>query len=220
MNISPGPSIKVTRILIADDHELVRQGITEILRRTHPEWEIAGVAADGREAIDMAEALRPDIAILDLSMPEFDGLQVTARLVDTVPEIKILLLTGHAAGPVMKQVRRAGANAFVAKNEVSGRLVEVLEQMVAGSPFFTSASASRPVSELGEHERVPVQYILTPRELEVLRQLARGLSNKEVAVQLGISVRTVEIHRANIMAGLAVDSLAEVVRLALKDGLA
>jgi DNA-binding NarL/FixJ family response regulator len=206
------------RILIADDHELVRKGLTEVLMKAHPQWEIVGEACNGKEAIELGSTLRPDVAILDLAMPEANGLEVTTRLVKDVPGIKILLLTIHSAEPVMRQIRGAGASGFLAKNEAPQRLVEAVESVLAGAPFFASVSANRRASQLQERERVPVQYLLTPRELEVLRQLALGLSNKEIASALEMSVRTVETHRANIMTRLSVGSLGEMVKLAIHDG--
>ena len=210
--------MKPVRILIADDHELVRQGIASILRAAHPEWEIAGQASNGAEAIQMGAALRPDVALLDLSMPEANGLEATERLAFMVPGIRILVLTVHTAEPVMKQLKRAGARAFLDKNEAPAKLVSAVERIIAGEAFFASESASRPASEVEPHDRVPVQYLLTARELDVLRTLAAGLSNKQVAGKLAMSVRTVESHRANILARLGVDSLGEMVALAVRDG--
>jgi DNA-binding NarL/FixJ family response regulator len=205
------------RILIADDHEFVRVGLTKILTSAHPEWEIAGAAADGSEAIEMGERLRPDVLIVDLSMPGVNGLQVTEKLAASVHGIKIAVLTVHSAEPVMRQARHAGACAFLAKNEAPARLVAVVEKMLAGEKFFSSESALQPLSNPQARQRVPVQYLLTPRELEVLRGLALGLSNKEIALDLRMSVRTAESHRSNIMTRLAVDSLGELVRLAIRD---
>jgi DNA-binding NarL/FixJ family response regulator len=120
----------------------------------------------------------------------------------------------------MRQLRRAGARAFLAKNEAPGQLVTAVERMLAGEPFFASESASRAISQLEPREQVPVQYLLTPRELDILRELAKGLSNKEIAAVLDLSVRTVESHRADILVRLSVDSLGELVRLAIRDGVA
>ena len=212
--------MRVVRILLADDHELVRQGLRSVLTRAHPEWEIVAEAVNGEQAIELAEALRPDVAILDLSMPEPNGLKVTERLTSTLPGIKILVLTIHTAEPVMRQLRRAGASAFLAKNEAATRLVHSVERMVAGQPFFASESASRQVGELDARERVPVRFLLTAREIEVLRGLAGGKSSKEIAHDMGISVRTVETHRADVMTRLGADSLGELVRIALEDGIA
>ena len=207
------------RILIADDYELVRRGLIDVLGRAHPEWEVVAAVGDGNQAIERGLALRPDVAILDLSMPECNGLEVTRRLVAEVPGIKILLLTVHSARPVMKEIRKAGAKGFLAKNEAPAKLVNAVERMLADAPFFASDSAYRPASELEEHERVPVQHLLTAREIDVLRQLALGLSNKQVAEVLGMSTRTVETHRANISNRLSVNSFGEMVTLAIRDGL-
>jgi DNA-binding NarL/FixJ family response regulator len=207
------------RILVADDHELVREGLISVLRQAHPEWEIVGEAANGEEAIRLADALRPNVAILDLSMPEPNGLKVTEHLTSSIRGIKVLVLTVHTAEPVMRQVRRAGASAFLAKNEMPVKLVAAVERMLAGEPFFASESASRPASQLEPRERIPVQYLLTPRELDVLRMLAQGFSNKEIASALGMSVRTVESHHADILSRLSVDSLGDLVKLAITDGL-
>jgi DNA-binding NarL/FixJ family response regulator len=210
--------MSVVRILVADDYELVRDGLVSILTEAHPDWEIVGQAENGRQAVELGTSLRPDVAIIDLSMPEPNGLIVTEQLVARLPEIRILVLTVHTAEPVMRQIRRAGAAAFLAKNEAPEKLVRAVERMLAGEPFFASDSASRPVSQLDAGERIPVQYLLTPREIEVLRLLARGLSNKEIAVALRMSVRTVESHRANIMTRLAAESLGDLVKRAYQDG--
>jgi two-component system response regulator NreC len=207
------------RILIADDHEFVRAGLAKILTAAHPEWEIAGEAVNGQEAIEMGERLRPDVLIVDLSMPGANGIQVTEKLVSSVPGIRVAVLTIHSAEPVMRQVRHAGACAFLAKNEAPAKLVDVVEKMLTGEKFFSSDSGLQPLSRPQARQRVPVQYLLTPRELEVLSSLALGLSNKEIAINLDMSVRTVESHRSNIMTRLAVDSLGELVRLAIRDGL-
>jgi DNA-binding NarL/FixJ family response regulator len=207
------------RILVADDHELVRKGLVSVLQRAHPEWEIVGEAENGQQAIRLAEELRPNVLIVDLTMPEPNGLKVTERLTESIRGIKVLVLTVHSAEPLRRQLRRAGAAAFLAKSEVPESLVKAVERMVAGEPFFASDSASRPVSQLERKERVPVQYLLTPRELDVLRLLVQGLSSKEIASALEMSVRTVESHRANILSRLSVESLGDLIRIAIADGL-
>jgi two-component system response regulator NreC len=218
--LCPYASMNQVRILIADHHELVRHGLIEVLQRMHPEWLVVAEASSGLEAMERAEALRPNVAIVDLSVPEFDGREVTEHLVRSIPGIKVLVLTIHCAAPVLKLICQAGAAGFLAKNEAPGTMVEVLEQILAGAPFIASASASRPAHQLQDGERVPVQYMLTPRELEVLRQIALGHSNREIASMLQLSGRTVETHRANIMDRLRVGSLGELVKLAIQDGLA
>jgi DNA-binding NarL/FixJ family response regulator len=205
-------------ILIADDHELVRRGLISILAESHPEWEVVAEAATGTAAIELGTALRPDMAILDLSMPDLSGLEVAERLLQAVPGIRIIILTIHAAAPILRQLRKMGVSAYLAKNEAPKMLVLAVERVLAGEPFFASTSASRPALEMPEY--IPVQFLLTPRELDVLRLLTRGRTNKELAAELDMSVRTAETHHANIMAKLNVESLADVVRLAIRDGIA
>jgi DNA-binding NarL/FixJ family response regulator len=202
-------------ILIADDHELVRKGLISILTRSHPEWCVVGDVSTGEAAIELGTALRPDVAILDLSMPDVGGLQVAERLLESVPGIRIVILTMHAAAPILRRLRKASVSAYLAKDEAPKMLVLAVERILAGEPFFASTSASRPVVEAPEY--VPVQFLLTSRELEVLRLLARGKSNKEVATELDMGVRTAESHRASIMVKLNVDSLGDLVRIAVRD---
>src|SRR3984885_3286122 len=203
-------------ILIADDHELVRRGLVSIITGSHPEWQIVADVATGAAAIELGTALHPDVAILDLSMPDLSGLEVAERLLESVPGIRIIILTMHAAAPILRQLRKAGVNAYLAKNEAPKMLVVAVERILAGEPFFASASTSRPTLETPEY--IPVQFLLTPRELDVLRLLARGKTNKELAGDLNMSVRTAESHHANIREKLKVESLADVVRLAIRDG--
>ena len=204
------------RILIADDHELVRRGLISILGSTHPEWEIVADVETGSAAIERGLALKPHVGILDLTMPDLGGLEAAERLIEGVPGIKIVILTMHAAAPILRQLRKAGVSAYMAKNEAPKMLVQAVERVLAGEPFFASASAARAKVEAPEY--IPVQFLLSPREMEVLRLLARGKTNKELAAELDMSVRTAESHHANIIAKLGVDSLADLVRLALRDG--
>jgi DNA-binding NarL/FixJ family response regulator len=208
--------MSTVEILIADDHELVRKGLISILTRSHPEWRVVGDVANGSDAVELGTVLRPDVAILDLTMPDLSGWQVAERLLQSVPGIRIVILTMHAAAPILRRLRKAGVNAYLAKNEAPKMLVEAVERILAGEPFFASPSASRRTVEPPEF--IPVQFILTPRELDVLRLLARGKTNKELANELDMGVRTAESHRANIMAKLNVESLADLVRIAVRDG--
>jgi DNA-binding NarL/FixJ family response regulator len=203
------------RILIADDHELVRKGLVSIISGSHPEWEIAAEAANAASAIELGLALKPSVAILDLSMPDQSGLDVARRLIEALPEIRVLILTMHAAAPILRQLRKAGVHAYIAKNEAPSQLVRAVERILAGEPFFASASAERPFVEAPEY--VPVQFLLTSRELQVMRLLVMGKSNKETAALLEMSVRTAESHHANIMEKLRVESLGDLVRLAVRD---
>lgn len=204
-------------ILIADDHELVRRGLVCIISDSHPDWRIVAEVGTGAAAIASGECLKPRLAILDLSLPDMTGLHVAERLQESVPEIRILILTMHAAAPIVQQLRKSGVSAYMVKNEAPRMLVGAIERVLAGEPFFASRSASRPLDEIDEPDFVPVQFLLTPRELDVMRLLAIGKSNKELASELSISVRTAETHHANVLAKLRVDSLGEIVRLAIRD---
>ena len=205
------------RIMIADDHELVRLGLIRILSGSHPEWQIIADVATGAEAIEFGIARRPDLAILDLSMPDLDGLEVAKRLIEAVSGIRILVLSMHAAEPIQRQLQKAGVKAYLAKNEAPCTLVRAVERILDGEPFFVSAMSRRPQVE--PPGQIPVQFILTPRELDVFRLLVRGRSNKELAADLDMGVRTAESHHANILEKLRVRSPADLVRLAIRDGI-
>jgi DNA-binding NarL/FixJ family response regulator len=205
-------------ILIADDHELVRRGLVSILEDMHPDWQIVAEVGTGTAAVERGEALQPTVAILDLSLPDITGLQVAERLIESVPKIKIVVLTMHSAAPIFQQLKRAGVNAYLIKTEAPTVLVTAIEKVLAGEPFFASRGASRSLDEIESPDFVPTQFLLTARELEVMRLLALGKSNKELASGLGMSVRTAETHHANVMAKLRVDSLGELVRIAIRDG--
>jgi two-component system nitrate/nitrite response regulator NarL len=207
--------MRTVEILIADDHELVCQGLVRILSESHPEWHVVGDVPTGTAAVELGTALRPDVAILDISMPDLGGLEVAEKLLASVPGIRIIILTMHAAAPILRQLRKAGVSAYLAKNEAPKMLVLAVERVLAGEPFFASTITSRPTVTAPEY--VPVQFLLTHRELDVLRLLARGKTNKELAADLDISVRTAESHHANIMGKLNVESLADLVRLAVRD---
>jgi DNA-binding NarL/FixJ family response regulator len=175
-------------------------------------------AANGTDAIELGRSLHPHVAILDLSMPGPGGLKVAERLIELVPGIRILILTMHSAAPILQQLKKVGVNAYLAKNEAPRMLVAAVERILAGEPFFASTSALRLAGQIELPEYVPAHFLLTPRELEVMRLLALGKSNKEVANDLNMSVRTAESHHANVLTKLAVDSIGEIVRIAIRDG--
>jgi len=204
------------KLLIADDHELIRIGLISIFADSHPEWQVVADVPTGTAAIELGAAIRPGVAIIDLSMPDIGGLQVAERLLELVPGIRIIILSMYAAAPILRHLRKAGVSAYLAKNEAPKMLVHAVERVLAGEPFFASSSAARQTVEATEY--IPVQFLLTPRELNVLRLLSRGKSNKELAAELDMSVRTAETHHANIMAKLNVQSLGDLVRIAFRDG--
>jgi DNA-binding NarL/FixJ family response regulator len=207
------------KILVADDHELVRRGLVSILTAAHPDWEVVAEAGTAAMAKELGAATQPDVAILDLSLPDGSGLQVAEFLIQRVPGIRILVLTMHAAAPIVQQLRKAGVKAYVVKSDAPTMLVSSVERMIAGEPFFASDKAHRAAGEVEAPDYVPAQFLLTPRELEVIRLLASDLSNKQVAAELDMSVRTAETHHANILAKLGAETLADLVKIAIRDKL-
>ena len=211
----PGVTAK---ILLADDHELVRRGLISILTTAHPEWEIVAEAATGAAAVELGVALQPDVAILDLAMPgSITGLETAERLIAAVPNIRILILTMHSSAPILHRLQKARVRAYLAKNEAPRMLVEAVERILTDEPFFASPASYRPTTDLSSAEFVPAQFLLTPRELDVMRLLVQDRINKQVAADLGLSVRTVEQHHASILAKLGVDSLGDLVKIAIRD---
>jgi DNA-binding NarL/FixJ family response regulator len=205
------------RILVADDHEVVRQGVRTVLE-TQPGWVVCAEAGTGREAVARAIDLRPDIVVLDISMPELNGLEATRQIRRDVPA-KVLILTMHESEQVVAEVLDAGASGYVLKADAGRRLVEAIRVLLQGGEFLTdrvNAVASR---ETAARTTAPGRGRgrLTAREREVLQLLTEGRSNKEIGVRLGMSMRTAETHRAHILAKLKLHSMTELVRYAIRN---
>jgi DNA-binding NarL/FixJ family response regulator len=207
------------RILIADDHELIRRGLVSALA-DRPEWSIVAEAADGRQACEMAAQLTPDIAVLDLTMPELNGLDVTRQLRVSTPKTRILIVTAHESEQLIRDVLDAGAMGYVLKSDAGRVLVQAIEALLDERPFFTSKVA-RFVLEgylrSGEDSVTQAAVALSPRERHIVQLLAEGNNNKEVARALQLSVKTVETHRSNIMRKMEFGSLADLVRYAIRN---
>lgn len=210
------------RVLVVDDHPLVREGIRHVLNEGSG-LEVTAEAASGEEALELAQSHRPDVILLDISMPGESGLKVATKLRSRVPEARILILSMHDHAEFVLGAVRAGVHGYVLKDSLPVELRQAVRTVYGGEEFFSPPVASRLSAALrGE---VPVdakrQKIesLTKREREVLVHVAMGRSNKKVAGELGISVRTVETHRENLMRKLDIHSVAELTRLALKTGL-
>lgn len=215
--------MKKFRILVADDHEVVRQGLRALLD-AHRGWRVCGEAATGLEAVERAKELKPDVVVLDISMPGLDGLEATKRIRKILPQTDILVLTMHEPEEVLHEILDAGARSYVLKADGSRELIAALVALEAKKPFFSSAvleSVMEGYSPRGEglDEEGPTHKSLTSREREVLRLLARGKSNKEIAAILGISPRTAETHRTNLMRKLGIHSVADLVRYAIRNKL-
>jgi DNA-binding NarL/FixJ family response regulator len=205
------------RILIADDHELVRRGMCAILNQ-EPGWVVCGEAATGREALNMATELRPDIVILDLSLPEMNGLDVTRHVRSL--SIPVLIVTVQNAESVMQDAIDAGANGYMLKADAGRTLTEAIRAILQRGEFFQDkVRAAVDLGSLhgvdGTGQRRPARVTL--REREVLHLLAEGWANKEIAEALGITTKTVETHRARIMAKLELHSMSELVRYAIRN---
>jgi DNA-binding NarL/FixJ family response regulator len=205
------------RILIADDHELVRRGLKGMLSEV-PGWSVVAEAADGRRAAQLAGQHRPDIAILDLTMPELNGLDATRSILAATPQTRVLMLTAHESEQLVREVLAAGAQGYVLKSDAGRILVRAVEALLEGRSFFTSKVA-RLVLEgfLRGGTATAAAGALSGREREIVQLLAEGHSNKEVARALGISVKTAETHRSNIMRKMQFDSLSDLVRYAVRN---
>lgn len=207
------------RVLIADDHDIVRQGLRKLVE-SQADWEVCAEAANGRQAVEKALATRPDIAILDISMPEMDGLTATRKIREALPQTEVLILTQHEAEIVARQVLKAGARGYILKSDAGEDLVAGINALRRHKPFFTKRiSEVLLTSYLAAKDGKVEEDVstLTPREREIVQLLAEGKSNKEVATALDMSVKTVETHRANIMRKLELHSLGKLVLYAVRN---
>src|SRR5882672_4623564 len=211
------------RILVADDHEVVRRGLCALLRN-QPEWEVCGEACDGREAVVKVLTVKPDVVILDIGMPNLNGLEATRQILKANPQIKILILTLHDSDQVVQEVLNAGARGFLLKTDAARDLVTAVDALRRGKIYFTPKVAAMVLNgylrrDEGSAPEPPTRNRLTPREREIVQLLAEGKSSKEVAVALGLSVKTAETHRANIMRRLDCHSVSELVRYAIRNNI-
>lgn len=210
------------RVLIADDHAVVREGIRHVLS-LEAGFDVVGEAADGAEAVALAETLRPDVLVLDLSLPVLSGLDAAARIRERVPDIRILVLSIHDREEYVLESVRVGAHGYLRKDSSPAELRGAIRALHGGGSFF-SAPVARSLSAALHNERARQERRariagLTARERDVLIEIARGRTNKEVASRFGISVRTVESHRETLMRKLGVRGVASLTRLALDSGL-
>ena len=207
--------------MIADDHGLVRRGVRSVLQARRG-WRVIGEAANGREAVEKAIKLKPDVAVVDISMPELDGLEVTRQIRESVPNVKVLVLTMHESDHMVRRALDAGASGYLLKSDFTDSLLKAVKAVSENKRFLTPKicdivldgfinAGNKPDEAKPEGPRI------TPRELEIIRLLAEGKSNKELSAQLGITVRTVETHRSKIMIKLGLHSLAELIHYAMRN---
>jgi DNA-binding NarL/FixJ family response regulator len=220
---SPEESKATLRILLADDHDVVRRGLRQLLDEREG-WEVCGEALTGRKAVQMATELKPHIAIVDLSMPELNGIEATRQIRRALPDTEILVYTMHDSEELVRKALAAGARGYLLKSDASRYLITAIEMLADHKPFF-SGNVSETVlsgflraaeSKEGDASSSP----LTPRETEIIQLLAEGKSNKKISELLRISVKTVEAHRATIMRKLQVNTVVDLVRYAFRNQIA
>ncbi|HXW91553.1 MAG TPA: response regulator transcription factor [Terriglobales bacterium] len=211
------------RILVADDHELVRRGLCALLQ-SRPGWEICGEAADGREAVEKARSLKADAVIMDIGMPTLNGLEATRQILKANPQVKVLVLTLYDSDQMIREVLDAGASGFLLKSDAARDLISAVQALHRGNTYFTSRVADmvlegylRPNTNTFSLSRFRSR--LTSREREVVQLIAESKSTKEVAVALGLSVKTVETHRSNIMRKLELHSVSDLVLYAVRNNI-
>jgi two-component system, NarL family, response regulator NreC len=209
-----------TRVLIADDHAIVRAGLRALLK-SEAEMELVGEATDGAETLLLVDALHPDILVLDLSMPDLDGIQVTKHVQSTSPQVRVLILTVHEDEVLLRAAIRAGASGYILKHAAEAELIAAIHKVLMGE-IYVHPKLIRSLLAEPEKQHPPSPQpdeILTPRELDVLKCLIQGYTNRQIAEELSLSVRTVEGYRANMTDKLGLHSRAELVRYAREHGL-
>ena len=207
------------RILIADDHSVVRAGLRTLLE-SRDNWEVCGEAPDGRDAVEKATKLKPDVAVLDIGMPLLNGVEAARRIHKASPGTEILILTMHESDDLVQQVVAAGARGYILKDDADRVLIAAVDALRNHKPYFsTRVSGTLDSTKVPSEPARGSRSRLTPREREILQLLAEGKSNKEVASMLGISVNTAEAHRANIMVKLDLHSVTELVHYAIRNNI-
>jgi DNA-binding NarL/FixJ family response regulator len=209
--------MKRIRILLADDHAVVRQGFKMILAE-QPDMEISGEAANGREAVELAEKIKPDVVVMDVAMPELNGIEATRRLATSVPHTRVLALSMHKDSVYVREILRAGARGYLLKDSPAQDMLAAVRAVAGGEGYISPAVSSAVLDDYRKHVTNPID-LLTSREREVLQMLAEGKTNKEIATVLNLSVYTVDAHRGRIMEKLNLHSINELVRFAVRNGL-
>jgi len=213
--------VKTLRILVADDHDLMRRGVIALLQ-SRAGWEVCGEAHTGREAVAKAEELKPDVVILDISMPELNGVEAARRIRKALPNAEVLILSVHYSDQLIREILDAGVRGYMVKSDSDRDLIIAVETLANHKPFFTPRATEVILSNFsatgargGKPELLADR--LTSREREIVQLLAEGKSSKEVASSLCISVKTAETHRANIMRKLQLHTISELVRYAVRN---
>jgi DNA-binding NarL/FixJ family response regulator len=213
--------MKAARVLVADDFEVSRRGVRALLE-ARPGLEVCGEAVNGREAVDKARQLKPDVVVIDITMPELNGLDAARQIVKALPSTEVVILTMHESDELAREVLEAGVHGYVLKSDAGRELVAAIHSLTQHKPYFSprvsQALFGKPeLSPLNDLPTAGPRSRLTPRERQIVQLLAEGKSNKEAAGVLGISVKTVEAHRGNVMHKLNLRSFSELVRYAVRN---
>jgi DNA-binding NarL/FixJ family response regulator len=215
--------VKELQILVADDHELLRRGVQEVLHSQRG-WRVVAHAVNGREAVEKAIVFKPHVAVIDISMPQLDGFEVTRLIRTQIPKTKVVVLTSYESDQIVQRALDAGAHGFILKSDLAECLVKAVKSVSQGNLFLTPKVSEivlegllKPRGQFPQSD--PVRARITPRESEIVRLLAQGRTNKEVATLLGITVRTVETHRSKIMLKLGLHSVVELIHYAVRNGI-
>ena len=210
------------RVLVADDHEAVLEGVRALLER-EAGLEVCGVASNGRDAITCATKTKPDVVVLDMTMPDLDGISAIRQIKRALPETEVVVYSAHSSEEVIEEAFDAGAKSYIGKAGTSRDLIDAIRSVAEHKPFFTPEISQILFGKFlgadGPKKAGMAEQKLTPREREVVRLLAQSSSNKEIAAALGISVRTAETHRATLMRKLGIKSLAGLVRYAIRNNI-
>jgi DNA-binding NarL/FixJ family response regulator len=208
------------RILVVDDHAVVRRGVRALLE-SREGWEVCGEATTGRDAVEQSRRLKPDVVVMDLSLPGLNGLDATRQILKDAPDTEVLVLTMHHSEELARDVLQAGARGYVLKNDADENLLAAVDSLRQHKPFLTSAVTEFMLDDYLRRGAGPLDDVapatVTAREREIIQLIAEGQSNKQAAATLGVSVKTIEAHRANIMRKLRLRSVSDLVRYAIRN---
>jgi DNA-binding NarL/FixJ family response regulator len=207
------------RILVVDDHAVVRRGVRSLLE-SHEGWEVCGEATTGRDAVEQSRRLRPDVVVMDLSLPGLNGLDATRQILKDAPDTEVLVLTMHRSEELARDVLQAGARGYVLKSDADANLIMAVDSLRQHKPFLTPTVTEFVLDDYvrrGDAQDDLTPVALTVREREIVQLVAEGQSSKAAAAALGISVKTIEAHRANIMRKLHLRSVSDLVRYAIRN---
>lgn len=213
--------ISTIRIIIADDHDIMREGLKSLIEQEE-DIDVVGEASNGAQTVELAEKIRPHVVVMDVAMPDLNGIEATRKIVANNPQTKVVALSGHASREFVREMLTAGAFAYVVKKRAYEELIRAIHEVMKGRKFLSPDIARGVVDDYIELSasisEKPAFVVLTNREREVLQQLSEGKTTKEMAYALSVSVKTVETHRRNIMEKLNLHSVAELTKYAIREG--